>query len=899
MVNRNLWLSTLIMVPTIDSIQEFRVLTSNYSAEYGSAAGAVTVVLTKSGTNQLHGSAYEFLRNDKLDANTFFNNLTGAPKPGFRRNEFGGTVGGAIHKDKTFFFLDYQGIRLAEPQTITSTIPTVAERNMILTGNFSGLGTTIYDPVTATGANGTARVPFGGNIIPSSRLDPAAVKIAGLLPTPTTSGATRNFTYDPTITQQTDQYDVRIDQNLGASDRLFGKYSFDNTNQLTPGLLPSPANAGIPISPYLSANGTSSATSVPLRNQSLTLDYTKVLSATTINEARAGVVRWNEYINPIGNAFDTATALGIPGININNKSGGLPAMTISGFQVIGDNSTFPESSQMTLFQYDDSMTLVRGNHTFKFGGAFIRDRFNGFSEFPARGSYTFNGQFTRQTGASTALTALSDFALGAPSAVSRNILNGEFGMRFWSLNAFAQDAWRVTNRLTLTYGLRYEINAPPRDIHDHWSNLNLDSGQLVLAGQNGNSAALRNIYWHAFAPRLGVAYMLTSDRKTVLRSGFGISYVEPGKGGGQLYKNLPNFFSQVVSTDQNGVPPLYLSNGLPAPVPPDPANIAQLSSGNPTAWDFDLKPARAMQWSLGIERELAQNLMLDVAYVGTRTLDLVSSYNYNQPYPGAGAVDPRRPLYSINPLVGNITYNTNFGSAKYNGLQVKLEKRYSSGLTLTAAYTYSSYLGDASNINGGGVSGPQDARCFTCIWGPMADDLKHVLVINHEYEVPFGAGRKYLSHGWVGQIVGDWNINGIWSVNSGQRVTPTLASSVSNAPGGGGDRPNRISNGSLSSGQTIDQWFDVSAFVAPAQYTFGNAGTGIIVGPGYFNVDVGIHRNFPIKERFTISYRCEMFNSFNRANFGTPNASIGNALAGQISGTGPARVIQMALKVIF
>ncbi|MGH7488238.1 MAG: hypothetical protein ACREMY_21970, partial [bacterium] len=380
--------------------------------------------------------------------------------------------GGAIHKDKTFFFLDYQGIRLAEPQTITSTIPTVAERNMILTGNFSGLGTTIYDPVTATGANGTARVPFGGNIIPSSRLDPAAVKIAGLLPTPTTSGATRNFTYDPTITQQTDQYDVRIDQNLGASDRLFGKYSFDNTNQLTPGLLPSPANAGIPISPYLSANGTSSATSVPLRNQSLTLDYTKVLSATTINEARAGVVRWNESINPIGNAFDTATALGIPGININNKSGGLPAMAISGFQVIGDNSTFPESSQMTLFQYDDSMTLVRGNHPFKFGGAFIRDRFNGFSEFPARGSYTFNGQFTRQTGASTALTALSDFALGAPSAVSRNILNGEFGMRFWSLNAFAQDAWRVTNRLTLTYGLRYEINAPPRDIHDHWSNFN-------------------------------------------------------------------------------------------------------------------------------------------------------------------------------------------------------------------------------------------------------------------------------------------------------------------------------------------------------------------------------------------------------------------------------------------
>ncbi|MEO7146146.1 MAG: hypothetical protein ABI165_21845, partial [Bryobacteraceae bacterium] len=427
------------------------------------------------------------------------------------------------------------------------------------------------------------------------------------------------------------------------------------------------------------------------------------------------------------------------------------------------------------------------------------------------------------------------------------------------------------------------------------------TGQLALAGKDGNNRSLRNMDMDALAPRVGVAYMLTADQKTVLRSGFGISYVEPGKGGGQLYKNLPGYFSQVVNTDQNGAPPLYLSNGLAAPVPPDPANEAQLSSGNPNAWDFDLQPARALQWSIGIEREVAPNLMFDVAYVGTRSLDLVSAYNYNQPYPGAGAPGPRRPLYPINPLVGDVTYNTNFGSAKYHSLQVKLEKRYSAGLTLTAAYTYSSYLGDSANINGGGVSTPQDARCFKCIWGPIADDLKHVLVINHEYELPFGARRKYVSRGWLAQVVGDWNINGIWSANTGQRFTPVMATAVSNAPGGGGDRPNRIADGNLNSGgdRTIDHWFDVGAFVAPAQYTFGNAGSGILVGPGYFNVDLGIHRNFPIKDRYTLSYRCEMFNSFNRANFNTPNASIGSALAGQISGTGPARILQMALKVIF
>jgi outer membrane receptor protein involved in Fe transport len=901
MVNRNLWLNTLIMVPTIDSIQEFRVLTSNYSAEYGASAGSVTVVQTKSGANQLHGTAYEFLRNDKLDANTFFNNLAGLPKPGFRRNEFGATVGGPIRKDKTFFFADYQGIRLAQPETLTSTIPTLAARNMILTGNFSGLGTPIYDPATTTtGPGGALRQPFPDNIVPAQRLDPAALKLASFLPLPTSAGSTRNFTYNPSITQQTDQFDARIDQNFGASDRFFGKYSFDNSTQVSPGLLPAPANAGIPISPYLSSDGNSPATSIPLRNQSLTLDYTKILSASMVNEARVGVVRWNIDINPIGNAFNTASAVGIPGININGQSGGLPALTITGFQVIGDNSTYPEFSRMTLFQYEDNLTVVHGNHTFKFGGQFVRDRFNGFSAFPTRGSFTFNGQFTRQIGGNTALTALSDFALGAPSGVTRNILNGEFGMRFWNLGAFAQDTWRVTNRLTLNYGLRYETNAPPYDVHDHWSNFNVVTAKLALAGKNGASRRLRNLYLGGFEPRVGIAFMLTSDQKTVLRTGFGLSDVEAYKGGGQLYKNLPYYFSQVVNTDQNGAPPLYLSNGLPTPVPPDLNNVSQLSSGSPNAWDFDLKPTRTYQWSIGIERQLAQNLLVDLAYVGTRSLGLIAPYNYNQTYPGPGAPGPRQPLYAINPQVTTVTYNTNFGSAKYHGLQVKLEKRYSVGLTLSAAYTWSGYLSDAPNINGGGVGAPQDARCFNCNWGPVPDDLKHVLVVNHAYEAPFGVGRKYVTHGWLAQVIGNWDVNGIWSVNSGQRFTPTLAAAVSNSTGGGGDRPNRVGDGNLASGQqTIDKWFNLAAFISPPQFSFGNSGTGILVGPGYFNVDLGIHRNFPIRERLAVSYRCEMFNSFNRANFNPPNASIGNAQAGQISGTGPARVLQMALKIIF
>ena len=900
--NRNLWLSTLIMVPVVDAIQEFRVLTSNYSAEYGAAAGAITVVQTKSGTNAFHGSAYEFFRNDKLDANTFFNNRQGIPKPSFRRNEFGATTGGPIRRDKTFFFADYQGIRLRQPSTITSTIPSLALRNMFNTGDFSALGVPIYDPTMLQRApNGNlVRTQFAGNRIPLTRLDPAAVRLIGLLPLPSSARATQNYTFNPTRSQDTDQFDIRVDQNAGTGDRLFGKYSFDNSNLTSPGLLPSPANPGVSIGPYLSANGTATASSVPLRNQSGTFSFTHVFSPTSVNEARIGVVRWNQRIEPLGNAFDTATQLGISGINIDNHSGGLPAFSVTGYQVIGDNSTFPETSQSTSFQYEDVVTLTRGSHTLKMGGYFIRHRLNIFSAFPTRGQYSFNGQFTRQIGSSSAQTALADFALGATDSVTRNILTGPVGLRFSNAAAFADDTWRVNDRLTWNFGLRYELLTPPYEVYDRWSNFNLSTAQLVLAGRNGNGRRLRNLDANNLAPRTGITYALTRDRKTVFRSGFGISYVEAGQGGGQLYKNLPYYFSQVVATDQNGRPPLLISDGLPVPVPPDPNNTQALSSGNPNAWDFDLQSTRVMQWSAGIQRQITGTLLLDAAYVGTRTAGLISNYNFNQSFPGPGAQGPRRPFYPINPAVTNVTYRTNYAGAKYNSLQVKVEKRYSAGLTGTLAYTYSKYMANGGNINGGGNGPPQNARCFSCEWGPMPEDLRHIVVVNHVYELPFGPQRRYLTKGWLSHLAGNWNVTGIWTMATGDHFTATLGTSVSNSAGGGGDRPNRISDGNIPVDQrSIDNWFNLAAFVPAAQYTFGNAGRGILVGPGNFNVDLGIHRNFFIRERVRLTYRWEMFNSFNRANFSDPNAVISSAQAGQISDTAPARTMQMALKLIF
>lgn len=899
LTDRGLWLSTLNLVPILDSIQEFRVITNNYSAEYGQAAGSITLVETKSGTNKVHGNAWEYLRNDAIDANDFFNNRAGVAAPEFRRNEFGFDTGGPIRRDKTFFFGDYQGLRIRQGQSAVSTIPTATVEQMVETGNFAQFGTTIYDPSSLQTVNGQlVRQPFAGNIIPAAGLDPAAVKIMKLLPVPTLPGATRNILDNSVLAQRTDQFDGRLDQNIGQSDRLYFKYSYDNSDIVKPGAIATPPNPIVPVGPYISIVG-DSGTTEPLVNQSAELTFTKVISPTTVNEARVGVVRWNANITPLDLPYPAAQSVGIPGINISDKSGGLPAFTISGYQVIGDNNTFPEDSQTTTYQFEDNLTLVRGNHSIKMGGMLIRNDFNGYSSFPTRGTFDFNGQFTRQVGSSISTTSLSDFALGVPDTVTRNVLISTFGMRYSIYSGYAQDSWRATNRLTLDFGLRYDVFMPPYDVHNHFSNLNLNTGLVSVAGLNGNSRTLRNPDEENVGPHVGLAYKLTSEGKTVLRSGFGESYVEPGKGGGQLYKNPPYFISQVVNSDVNGLPPVRLSDGLPAPMVPNVNDEGALSQGSFNVWDYNMQSARMLQWSLGIQRQITPTAMVDVSYVGTRGLDLFTSYNYNQSFPGPGAQGPRYPMYAINPNIVTVTYNTNYGNSAYNSLQVSFRKAYSRNLQFTVAYTYSKYMSDGGYINGGGNGPPQNARCFRCEWGPTPDDYRHILVLNHIADLPFGPGQKFLRKGAVSHIVGGWQADGIWTVKSGAAFTPTMGTNVSNSAGGGGQRPNAVCNGNISNG-TIDHWFNTNCFVAPLQYNFGNAAHGILTGPGLFNVDMGIHRRFYLSEDKWITLRGEFFNILNHPNFGIPNAVIGNATAGTISGLATAdRIVQVSLRLTF
>ncbi len=897
MYNKELWLNGLVIVPTIDSIQEVRVMASNFSAEYGDAAGAVTVVQTKSGTNQFHGSLYEFLRNDKLDANSFFNNRQGVPKTAFRRNEFGGTIGGPVQRDKTFFFGDYQGIRRRQPTSSISTIPTVARMDMIRTGDFSGLGQQIYDPVTlAPGPNNTqVRAPFAGNRIPSNRIDPVAVKLINLLPEPQIAATTRNYTHVDRTTQRTDQFGVRLDRNIGAADRLFFKYNYDNTYTRSPGSIPAPAGAGIPIGPYVT--GGSGTT---LKNWSVGLNFTKVIGTNVVNETRLGAVRWNFGLLPAGTPFPTAAALGMPGINISDNSGGLPGFTISGgFATIGDASTFPEFSRTVSYQYENITTVARSSHTVKFGVRYLRHVFNGYSAFPTRGTYTFNGQFTRQMGTSTAATALSDFALGAPDTVNRGYFPGVFGIRFPAFAGFVEDTWRVNNRLTLNLGLRYELQGSPYEVHDRWSNFNIVTGKLMIANLEGNSRTVRNHDTNNFGPRVGITYQL--DSKTVIRTGAGVSYTEQFDGGTQLYKNLPYMVTQRIATDQNGSPARYIRDGLPLPVALSPADPA-VNGGSPMAYPIDFRTPKMFQWSFGLQREILPDLMLETSYVGSRGINLMAKVNTNQPYPGPGARDPRRPLYPVNQIVGDNIYHDNWGASKYHSLQARVQTRARHGLTTGLSYTWAKNMINTGENQGANTA--QDARNLQVEWGNAAVNRRHVVVINHVYQLPFGKGRSHLAEGLLGHIVGNWNVSGVWSMMTGTWFTPRNPTEVSNARdscnGCPAERPNRIGNGNLPNDQrTIDRWFDTTAFQVQPQFTFGNAGNNILEGPGYFNLNAGIHRDFSINERWKAAFRWEMFNALNRANFNNPSSTINSATTGQISGTQPARSMQLGLKISF
>jgi hypothetical protein len=881
----------LIVVPSVDAIQEFKVQTSAMDASFGRAGGGTINLVIKSGSNQFHGDAFEFLRNSALDAKNFFDSPTRAIPP-FKMNQFGGTLGGPIRKDRTFFFADYQGKRELQAQTFISTLPSPA----LKAGNFSGQSLVIFDPATTrsdpTSPTGVIRDPFPGNVIPAGRFNSTGLNLVNLFPAPNLPGATNNFLYNPILDLTDNQFDARVDHRINDSNNVFARYSFMQIPAVNPGYLPNPAIGANPGYPGHSFT----------RSQQLALGFVHVFSPNSVYDFRAGWSRGHNTNNGFLEGTNESDKLGIPGINNNPRTSGLGLISVTGYAALGEGTFEPLIKTANNYQYTNRLTYTHGKHTFKFGHELLRRQFNQYSPTTPEGSFTFAGQFT-QNPAKAAGTGngVADLLLGLDSAASLSI-EQEAGLRRWENSWFAQDDVRLTRKLTLNLGIRYEITTPFTEIHDRMGSLVPGLGNVFQVNTPqlpGHSVTFTN--FHDISPRLGFAYSLTP--KTVIRSGYGIFYALSGIASGRLPTKTPPVAGALAINNDTATTDLSTVTLVSAGFP-----LARPLVFDPTGQAFKYSPRNnpdpyTQQWNFNIQRDLGFNTVLTVGYVGSKGTHLFVFPNINQPIPGPGPIAPRRPY----PNLADADGNSNEASSTYHSLQVTGEKRISKGLTFLAAYTYSHSIDDASEDNGGG---PQNAYNLGADKGNSDFDIRQRLVLSWTYQLPFGRGRRYMNNagGFARQLFGGWQVGGIETFMTGYMFNLTSTQNTLGA-GAGAERPDRIRNGILPADQrTLSHWFDTGAFQTPAPYIFGNAARNIIASPGTKQFDISAIKDFALgqSEARRLQFRAELFNLFNTPQFNAPSASIGSATAGQISSAGDvsffqrtSRQIQFALKLYF
>jgi hypothetical protein len=882
-----------IATPSIDSVAEFKVVTNNNSAEYGFRLGGTVIVSTKSGTNQLHGSLYEFLRNDQLDGANFF--AVGRAKPEYRQNQFGGTAGGRIIRDRTFYFLSYEGTRIRSGQSFTTTVPLPAMRS----GDFTGTKP-LYD-WTTTAPSGSAtfvRQPFPGNQIPASRFDAVAAKAISLYPLPNLPGLVNNFFYSPVSQNDTDQVDTRIDHNFTSNHRLFGRYSRRRTDRLNPGSLPLPADGG------------QWATEAVLGNSGVA-NLNSTLSPSTNNEFRIGVIR-GDTTRDIPWTEDYNQKLGVRGIpnlgSLNQR--GMARFQPSGYAQLGAASFWPNYNDLYLFQLLDSLLQIRGHHVLKMGFDFRREHLGRVAARFARGYFAFDGSFTQdpnnrgKTG-----DAMADFLLGTANNSTIGNQNGEIAVTH-NYSAYFQDDWRIISRLTLNLGIRWDLFGPPsfKDLnHYPVSNyvftLGSQNYQIVKPKDESDCGCDRD--WNNFAPRIGLAYQMNS--KTVFRSGFGVYYGEPDAisffGSGR-FQNLPPDFTEITfPSDRLSQPSNVVGAGFPAGLIPATKVLENVFVNTASRY---MPTQYSMQWFADLQRELPGQMILTLSYLGNGNRNMTQIRNVNQPLtPGPGSVKSRSPW----PYFGWIIFQDPSGNGSYNAGTIKLEKRYSRGLTLMSAYTYAHAIDNvAEALTSAGGQELQDNYDLRRNRGNSTFDLRHVFVASAVYELPFGRGKRWMNRrGPVDWVLGGWQAGAILTLRSGMPFTPLVSTDISNTgtsnPTGGTanqNHPNRIGNGNLPASQrSIAEWFDVSAFTVPDNYTYGNSGRDILYGPNFRNLDLNLGKNFAIGEGKRLEFRAEAFNSSNTPHFGLPAANINLPTAGKITSAGAPRQIQFALKLVF
>lgn len=896
--------------PAVDAIAEFNEITLTAPADFGNYMGGIVSVSTKSGTNQFHGDAYEFFRNDKLNANSWSNNWKGLSRSILRWNNFGGSLGGPIKKNKLFFFADYQGSRFDTPPSAKSTtVYTALER----TGNFSELlpAVQLYDPRSPLDANGN-RLPYTNNTIPASELSPAALKIIGspYYPQPTSPGLLNNLLYSQHTYTNGDQGDARIDYNISDRDRMFGRYSQSMYTNPT-------INSGAPLLYNGFAN---------YPTHTGMLDWVHMAGPTVVNEARFGV---NYVFINNGAASSTVPAnfaqtVGIPDV----PSTFLPGINFSG----GNVSNFGTSDVYQLFadtviQAEDSVIVTKGNHEMHFGFQIYRDRVDTFysGNNGRAGTFLFNGQYTAGpapgTKAGTKVAGVAagladaDFLLGLPDEIQGGINGGTWGQRANSMAAFYQDNWRVTPNLTLNLGLRWELHTPWVEVHNRQANFDLVTGQEYIAGQNGASRALYEQYNGItnFQPRIGFAYT-PGGGKTVIRAGYTLSNYLEGTGTNlrlplnppfavehdNVYTSAPYYVLPGSTLDQGFTP--FLS-----------AAGDQFHDVTLRVWDPFVRPAVSNQWNFVIEQQLGGSSTVSLAYVGERSTHLMVPMPYYQRYMAPnGTVTPQSLYLAGNPTllsdIGNISGTASIGNADYDALQIMLNKRLSEGLQFQANYTWSKCMTNNQGYYGQSGQAGQSNWYYQNIynaaaeWGECDYDATHNFVGNFIYTLPFGRGQRFGKNmnKVLDGVIGGWKVAGIVSVHTGFPLTITASDASGTLSRGA--RADCIAPDTIFGRQDSPkggyQWFDPSGFAQPAKGTFGSCGVGTIRGPGLAEIDGSVSKSFRVTESQHLELRGEFINLTNTPILNSPTRGVGTNL-GLLQGSQGERNVQLALKYLF
>ena len=948
-----------VIQPSIDAIQEFKVQTNDFGADIGRGGAVVNVVL-KSGTNEFHGGLFEFVRNSAFDAKNYFDSST-LPIAPYKQNQFGGTFGGPIIKGKTFFFVDYQGTRIRQAQTLISIVPSLSERG----GDFSDLLTgqaftpcpdgsgpafdtgTIFDPFTSTpftcgdGTQVTLRKPVPGNIIPKCSsatdgacLDPAALKLVQLFPAPNRSLSSGNYLSNPVASNNQDSFDIRGDHQLTRKDSLSLTFSYNNVQAFAPDPFPGEAGGGV-----FSGHITNLARSAGISD-------VHTFSSNKINEIKIGYSRY--VVRAIQNfaGQPLAQQFGIPGIFDPTRAtatGGLPSIQFSDLTSLGSTDWFPEFLNENNYQYMDSFSYERGRHSFKMG-ADVRRRLHGFFQTQnARGDLVFNELFTSDLTTDSGGSALASFLMGYPDSTYRDGQKGSFGMRWTEVSAYFMDDFRVNQKLTLNLGVRYDLFTPPVEQENRLANFDFATGKFVSPQIPGVSASgnVKTDY-NNFAPRIGFAWSPWNE-KTVLRGAFGIFYdVQADQNDAELaYNPTGLIFSQSYIPAATATPTERLSTGFPTPV----YSTVSDPAGRASAAMFNNRTTYIEEWNLNIERALSKSMALQVAYVGTRGVKLAFLSNRNQPTqpldsnfescptPADSSCLTGAPTqfgrlyYQTVPNIGEIRTLADEAWSISHGLQVKFEKRFSGNWSMLNSYTWQHTIGQTEENE---YLEPQDTYNLAAERGDNAPDFRHQFSSAWSYLLPFGPNQRFLNgRGPVHWLTEGWQLNGIVAMHSGEAFTPLLSTDYTNTDSGAPrpdviGNPNNFSN-ALSVGcpfdkQTIECWYNPAAYVipplAPGQtfaHDYGDARRGSLRGPAIYNVDASLFKNFTFEENWKLQFRLEAFNLFNTPEFGIPNDAVDQigssatsaagfvpSLAGAITSTVHAsRELQLALKLSF